>query len=810
MTSDRAPVVRLVLLAAVAVLITLLTPGVASAAPDATAPGQTTRFPEAAQFVDLSLRSVTPSVVTASGPATVTVTGTLTNIGDRDVRDLVVRLQRGEPVSSGADGRTSLTLDPAQYETTTPFTAITGTLTPGARIDFSVTVPLRGAPDRPGLGVDRPGVYPLLVNLNGTPEYGSAARLDDTRTLLPVLAVPADPARAPSGPVGPVTSAPARTTVLWPLAAPAQLAPGVTGGGSEPVRLIGEDLATSVRPGGRLRGLLDALDTATGDSSSPVTRSVCLAIDPDLLVTLQAMTRGYVVSTDPADPRSATRAGTGSADAATYLDDLRRVAGRVCTVALPFGQADPDTLARTGDPALTRIGVQEPADILDSTLGVRSVRGMVIPTSGTMTDEGARLVTASGATSALLGSTSVARTLPTADGRYRVGAMPIQTFDPAVTTALAAMGTAPSTPSITPVDQRFDLTTESPIARRGAAVGAIAYAALAPTTDTDTVRVGGNPDDPTTGRSEVISPPAVWSASADDAAAVLGTVDAMFRAGLATPQPLQDVVNGLGSAATAASLQVPPDTTVSLAALDPDTTAAIGRTAGLVFALEASMVAGDDVAMSPRTYVAPLAEDLVRAMRSAPVDSTTDRRSVTSAARMRLRAVDMTVFRMRDAVAILDPGGRYTLASERSPLLLVVRNDLPLSIRVRIDTAAPKDLEVGDIGVVEIPPRGTRQIQLPTEARSSASMTVNIALVTSSNVAVGTPIGLSVHSNAYGKPLFVITICAGVLLVLLAGRRLLHRFRGQPDPADLDRPEPRERDRLMADSRFLHSDSEKS
>jgi hypothetical protein len=27
-------------------------------------------------------------------------------------------------------------------------------------------------------------------------------------------------------------------------------------------------------------------------------------------------------------------------------------------------------------------------------------------------------------------------------------------------------------------------------------------------------------------------------------------------------------------------------------------------------------------------------------------------------------------------------------------------------------------------------------------------------------------------------------------LVLLAGRRLWHRFRGQPDPADLDRPDP--------------------
>jgi len=52
---------------------------------------------------------------------------------------------------------------------------------------------------------------------------------------------------------------------------------------------------------------------------------------------------------------------------------------------------------------------------------------------------------------------------------------------------------------------------------------------------------------------------------------------------------------------------------------------------------------------------------------------------------------------------------------------------------------------------------------------------------------------LSVHSNAYGKVLFAITLSAAAVLVLLAGRRLWHRFRGQPDRADLDPPDPRHR-----------------
>jgi hypothetical protein len=39
------------------------------------------------------------------------------------------------------------------------------------------------------------------------------------------------------------------------------------------------------------------------------------------------------------------------------------------------------------------------------------------------------------------------------------------------------------------------------------------------------------------------------------------------------------------------------------------------------------------------------------------------------------------------------------------------------------------------------------------------------------------------------------------VLVLLAGRRLWHRFRGQPDRADLDRPDP-------LDVALAHTDEE--
>ena len=47
-------------------------------------------------FLKLRLDSVTPDVVTTSSDPTVTVTATVTNVGDRTVRDVVARLEAFE------------------------------------------------------------------------------------------------------------------------------------------------------------------------------------------------------------------------------------------------------------------------------------------------------------------------------------------------------------------------------------------------------------------------------------------------------------------------------------------------------------------------------------------------------------------------------------------------------------------------------------------------------------------------------------------------------------------------------------------
>jgi hypothetical protein len=79
---------------------------------------------------------------------------------------------------------------------------------------------------------------------------------------------------------------------------------------------------------------------------------------------------------------------------------------------------------------------------------------------------------------------------------------------------------------------------------------------------------------------------------------------------------------------------------------------------------------------------------------------------------------------------------------------------------------------------------------VPIEVNFTQRVAVDVALRTPDGMRLGEPVRLSVHSNAYGKVLFAITLTAAAVLVALAGRRLWHRFRGQPDRADLDRPDP--------------------
>ncbi|AVL99151.1 hypothetical protein C6V83_01410 [Gordonia iterans] len=788
------PVRRIAAVLGAVVAIVLLVLGL-GAAPQTSGPAHA----EDTEYAGLTITELTPSTVTSADGDVVRVSGRIENTSDRPMSDLRIRLQIGDRIRTAVGLRTSLMAPDSAFPIRTSPQRVSDRLPPGATAEFSVDTPVSG-PD--GLRIGQTGVYPLKVAALGAPEAVGTIQVAESRTLLPVLSLPADAQRATGfvdpawgtgdarigrdGSLAPDDSSPAALTMIWPLSASPQLAPGILGGETEPVRLISDQLAESLKPEGRLGRQLTVLQRLTGeDADQRVRQSLCVAVDPDLLVTVNAMTQGYVVSEDAADPRAPTAPGTGQQAARTWMADLRALAGRLCVIALPFAQAGLDSLGVLDDAPTTTAALDGAADLVDRLLGVESLRGPTLPAIGTLTARGRSVLAAADRTTAAIASSSVEPTVTTASGRYRSGPVAIQTYDAPVTAALGAAGARPVVPSIIPGWQQPELNRESPVSRRQAAIAALAYPML-----TVPSVSAGEIGSPVTGRSAFIMPPTYWSPTVEDAQSLIDTAALLLASGTARELPLGELSSALPHTEQTAPLATPGDVQGPMAQGLPLTSsdaARIRANLALTAQWQTSLVGARDMVTTPQAYLAPLNEDALRAM-STPEGQDFER--TRRLREERIGAVESTLGRMKKAVSLLDPGGRYTLASERSPLLLIVRNDLALPVRVRLEIDAPDALNVGDVGVQEIPPMGTRQIQIPTHASSSERATVQIGMFTSTGVPLSEPVSLEIYSNAYGKPLFWITIAAAVALVLLTGRRLWHRFRGEPDPADEDRPEP--------------------
>ena len=741
--------------------------------------------PGANPFVSIHIDSVTPQVATTTSEPVVSVTGTVTNIGDRPVHDVMLRLEHAPAVPSSMGLRTNLDGDTDQYEAAMEFQTVSHELQRGQKTKFTLSTPLRST-DKHSLGIDAPGVYPLLVNVNGTPDYGEPARLDNARFLLPVLGVPPDPldaaGNALSAVIAPDTSKPTPVTMLWPLADRPRLAPGVPGG-TIPVRLMDDELATSLATGGRLDVLLAAAEFATSrdvDSDGAVGRAMCLAVDPDLLVTVNAMIAGYVVSNAPngfaQEPGTPTHPGTGQAAAGAWLNRLRVLAHRTCVAPLPYAQADLDAVERIGEPGLSATATTGAADIVDQILGVTSVRGATLIPDGSLTRRGVDLLSANGNTVVIAPADSSVgdagapqpATPDTAPRRLSPQVV-LAPFDPAVGAAFAATGTDPVAPSYLNAALLIRLRHDSDIARRQDALGSMLWRALQPKV---------------TPRSQVLLPPTNWNLRPDDAGAIMTALATAIRSGLAIPHPLPAVISEASSVAPVNGTPEPEADASGRGRFSDAVVGKIsgemGRLAGLTAALTTDARSG----LTGVSYTAPLREDMLRAVSQADRPDTRN-----GLAQQRLDVVAHALDDLFGAVTVVTPTGSYTLATEHSPLPLALHNGLAVPIRVRLHLAVPPGMTVTDPGDIELPP-GYLPMRVPIEVNFTQRVAIDATLHTPDGVPLGEPVRLSVHSNAYGKVLFAITMSAAAVLVALAGRRLWHRFRGQPDRADLDRPDP--------------------
>ena len=272
-----------------------------------------------------------------------------------------------------------------QYQPVADFITVAPELVRGQEVPFRLAYPLRSA-DRSVAGHREPRRLPGHGERQRHPRLRRRPPASTTRASCcrcsACRRTPARDATADDGLTPPcrrTSPDPVALTMFWPLADRPRLAAGAPGG-TTPVRLIDDDLATSLATGGRLDTLLSAVDFATSPQVDPggeVTSALCLAVDPDLLVTVNAMTGGYVVNDAPdAGPRPPRPIrAPASRPRSTGSTGSRRWRNACAWRRRPTRR--PTSTRCTGSPTrgLSAIATNGAGDIVDQILGITSTRG---------------------------------------------------------------------------------------------------------------------------------------------------------------------------------------------------------------------------------------------------------------------------------------------------------------------------------------------------------------------------------------------------------------------------------------------------
>lgn len=265
--------------------------------------------------LSVSIDSVSPNW--AQPGKRITVHGTVTNNTGSSVSGLRVAMQTESTAAfssrSAMEGYVAGVSGSNAYLATSPAGApypLPGVIRPGATVNWSVSFPA-SAPGYPQFGV-----YPLAAVVYSS----SSSPLATERTLLPYW-----PGNSAADPL--------RVSWVWPLVDQPQRGPC-------PQTLASDALAASLRPSGRLGGLLSTGLKWAGQAD------LTWAVDPALLADAQAMTTPYKVG---GNARCTGAIGESpSADASAWLSTLRTAAAGEPMFVTPYADADVSALAHSG------------------------------------------------------------------------------------------------------------------------------------------------------------------------------------------------------------------------------------------------------------------------------------------------------------------------------------------------------------------------------------------------------------------------------------------------------------------------------
>jgi hypothetical protein len=335
--------------------------------------------------VSVAVDTLSPSAPT--GGDTLTVSGTVTNNGKQAVTAAHVGLQVGPELNTRSSIDT-VTDDKDSLQGATgsevggKYVAKFAKLTPGVAEPFSISVPV----DELDLG--DAGVYQFAVSLSGKT---SAQPWDRTlgiqRTFLPWQSDEVDTKT--------------KTTFLWPLISTVHMTAETGSNAQQTPVFLNDDLAEEISAGGRLDQML-----SLGENLD-----VTWVIDPDLLASVDAMTRSYRIQGEG----DTTIAGTHQALAKQWLARLQTAVEDKEVVALPFADPDLASLAHNGTSVTGSLShLDEATDVAATTvrtvLHVTPSTDFAWPVNGAVDPSIVKVATSAGADKVIARSDSLQET----------------------------------------------------------------------------------------------------------------------------------------------------------------------------------------------------------------------------------------------------------------------------------------------------------------------------------------------------------------------------------------------------------------
>ena len=738
----------------------------------------------------ISLTWITPDRIDGQSKNSVTVSGTLTNVGKLPISDIDVRLQRGDYAPYGNALRHTLTEDQINYPTTLPFHHLATILNPGDSTSFTLTARIHGG-DGDTLNINAPGVYPLLVNVNGRVSNSDSARLHDARVLLPVLSLPGSDRQDPA------TVASRPTTILWPLALTPQEASYYSF--SSIAVLRNENLGISLGEHGRLRALLDAAGSLLKDHA--LNHSVCFAIDPDLLRTVDRMTRPYRVLNTPNNWHDGMHRGKHTKDAQSWIEDLRSLTANNCVIALPWSGA---SLATT-----THLLPDKPHQLMEDSRRVTAyflhkhlTSHVIWPNTGTLTPYD---IPALDHSELLLSSTALTTHTDKGFGqllRYDHARYTVTPYDSTLSTALAATGQNPVNTPYSPSDSRYVLTADSATARMQDATATLLWKTSA------ALRREKPAHNTYAGTPLLIAPPQQWSVTGDDLATFTSTLRYLAQHNLITAQSLTDAL------AQAHTKPIHGTFTTS-SPLTESSMSAITQAISHIHHYRNLFTDKNDNNFYKRTRYNIYRAATTRTLGLAPTlvgnippshnhqsDTKTRRHGDSDSAntsgitlrtpddlaypKAYARSITLAAHAIRSSVTLIKPGSIYTLASTDSGLVLVARNELPADVTVTVHTR--ERLTDGDKPAnttkdltkplrVTIPAQSSLNINIPVHLHSGKSVPVRVQLLSADQQELGTTVDMTVRVSHLTPLLGFLLTAAVVILAVLIVKRVLPLIR---------------------------------